>query len=228
MCFQETDNRTFILFRRECAGRIDKPSSRTQHGCRLFHNLRLSLCAHTYIFRTPVGECLFLFAKHSLTGTGRINYDPVKKKRKTGSQTMRRLIGHQCVANPHSLQIGGQNSGPLRMNLIGDQNPFPPQAGCQFRALAARCRTEVQHTLPRLCTAEHGRYHGAGLLDIIHSCLMPGETSRSEVPGIIKTVRFPWDLLQLSIRRFYILSGGCFLQHGQSLSPFRLERIKAQ
>ena len=180
-----------IFLRGKGTGRINQGPAGTQHRSGFLQNLFLAGSAPVHVFHAPVQQRFLFFAEHPLTGTGGINDDPVKKDRKPGGQPLRRLICHYSVSDTHALNICGQDPCPVRMDLIRHQKPPAPERRGQLCALPPGSRAQIQYPFSRLRPAEHCRSHGARLLDIIHTCFMPGEPTRPPFFRIIKAVLFP-------------------------------------
>ena len=92
MLFQQPSDAPLVLRRGKGTGRIAEPSAGTEHLICVFQNLSLPFGAHLHIFRAPLLSRRLVFPEHSLSGTGGIHQNPVKKAGKTVRQPVRRFV----------------------------------------------------------------------------------------------------------------------------------------
>ena len=190
--FQEKPGqRPLIFLRRKRTGRVHQPSAGLEHDCSGSEDILLPGRARADQLRTPLGQSLLLFAEHPLAGAGSIHRDLVKKFRKPLRKLFRRMIGYHHISQAHPLHILGQNPGPGRMNLVGEQKPPPLQPGCNMACLPPGRRTEVKDKIPGLRVKKRSRGHGAWLLDIVDPCLVERAASGAAVLPIKVSFRSP-------------------------------------
>ena len=188
---EEPGHSALIFLRGKGTGGVDQTAAGPQHHGGGFQNLILPPGAHQHRLHAPVGHGGGLLAEHALTGTGRIHQNAVKIAGEPLLQPFGVFVEHQGVGAAHALQILAQDSGPFRLDLIGDQKPLTVQQRRQLGRLAAGGGAQVQngHTGPHI--QQPRRCHGAGLLQVVCARIVVGRQTGAGVGIIIIAVRRP-------------------------------------
>ena len=181
--FQKSRHAALVL-RGEGAGGVDQASAGLQHGGGAVQDVRLPPGAHGHRLRAPVLEGGVVLAKHALSGAGGVHQDSVEICGEALRQPGGVLVQHQGVGDPQPLDVGGQDGGPLGMDLIADQQTLPLHPARDLGGLAAGGGAEIQHPLPRPGIQQLGRGHRAGLLQVIG----PGGVVRMQTGPSLRVV----------------------------------------
>ena len=103
------------------------------------------------------------------------------------------LVQDQGVGDPQPLHVGGQDGGPLGVELIADQQALSAHAARDLGALAAGGGADVQDPLAGLRVQQGHRGHGAGLLEIVGPGGMVGMQAGTGLRLVIEADGLPGD-----------------------------------
>ena len=103
------------------------------------------------------------------------------------------VVQDQGVGDGHALDISRENFGALGVDLIADQQTATCHQRGDLGGLAAGGGAEVQDRLAGLGGQEGDGGHGAGLLEVVKTGLVPDMEARPGVGGIVMAVGRPGD-----------------------------------
>lgn len=188
---QESGHSALVLLRGEGAGGIDQTTTGGQKRRGRIQDSRLPPRAHLHQLRAPVGQSGGLLPEHPLPGTGGVHQHPVKPAGKPLGQALWGLLEHQGVGDGHALHILGQDFGAFWVILVAHQQPLPLHLSRQLGGLAPGGGAQIQDPLTRLHAQQLRRSHGAGLLEIVQSRLVPGVQARPRFWRVPEAVSGP-------------------------------------